>query len=74
MEKIASNVIFDEAHYSTGSVTPGSKTLKLAGSNRENETTEKINENTNVRMKRIHPKANSHTDCTKAPQERTYLL
>jgi len=58
IEKISSNVIFDEAHYSTGTPTPGSKALKLAGSNREKKTTldsDKVQDT--IKIKRLHQNA-----------------
>ena len=58
IEKISSNVIFDEAHFSTGSLTPGSKALKSAGSMHEKDSKSNSElENDTVKIKRIHKNA-----------------
>ena len=57
-EKISSNVTFDEAHFSTGSPTPGSKALRNSGINGDVNSTQLEHNNkkkaNTIRVKRIH--------------------
>ena len=59
-EKISSNVVFDEAHFSTGSSTPGSEALKHAGLQKHqtpSNATEADDCDILVKVKRIHDNA-----------------
>ena len=54
-EKIASHVIFDEAHFSSGNEAPGAKALRNIGTHKEdtnNSTTSSI-----INVKQLHPNA-----------------
>jgi len=68
IEKISSNVTFDEAHFSTGSHTPGSKALRDSGLSEVIPTTNNHNSNNNdinIKFKRLHEHATLPRRCNK---------
>jgi len=60
-KKITSNATFDEAHFSTGSPTPGSKALRNSGIGGEisgtNKDSGKIQNKNIIQIKRLHENA-----------------
>ena len=59
-EKIASHVIFDEAHFSTGSKAPGAQALKTSGIDTRDEDAG----STSIKVKQLHQKATLPTRAT----------